>query len=114
MSSPTGRHHSPPGAAIGEKRSGRQALDGYLGFWRYSRRAIALVWSTHRALTVALGVLTLAAGVMPAGVAYLGKLIVDAVVAALAANQAGGSPDYAPVLWLVAFEGLLVAALAGV
>ena len=101
MSSPTGRHHSPPGAAIGEKRSGRQALDGYLGFWRYSRRAIALVWSTHRALTVALGVLTLAAGVMPAGVAYLGKLIVDAVVAALAANQAGGSPDYAPVLWLV-------------
>jgi len=114
MSSPTGRHHSPPGAAIGEKRSGRQALDGYLGFWRYSRRAIALVWSTHRALTVALGVLTLAAGVMPAGVAYLGKLIVDAVVAALAANQAGGSADYAPVLWLVALEGLLVAALAGV
>ena len=114
MSSPTGRHHPPPGAAIGEKRSGRQALDGYLGFWRYSRRAIALVWSTHRALTVALGVLTLAAGVMPAGVAYLGKLIVDAVVAALAANQAGDSPDYAPVLWLVAFEGLLVAALAGV
>ena len=114
MSSPTGRHHPPPGAAIGEKRSGRQALDGYLGFWRYSRRAIALVWSTHRALTVALGVLTLAAGVMPAGVAYLGKLIVDAVVAALAANQAGASPDYAPVLWLVAFEGLLVAALAGV
>jgi len=114
MSSPTGRHHSPPGAAIGEKRSGRQALDGYLGFWRYSRRAIALVWSTHRALTVTLGVLTLAAGVMPAGVAYLGKLIVDAVVAALAVNQAGGSPDYTPVLWLVAFEGLLVAALAGV
>jgi ATP-binding cassette subfamily B protein len=114
MSSPTGRHHPPPGATIGEKRSGRQALDGYLGFWRYSRRAIALVWSTHRALTVALGVLTLAAGVMPAGVAYLGKLIVDAVVAALAANQAGASPDYAQVLWLVAFEGLLVAALAGV
>jgi ATP-binding cassette subfamily B protein len=85
-----------------------------LSFWRYSRRAIALVWSTHRALTVSLGLLTLAAGVMPAGVAYLGKLIVDAVVAALAANQAGSPPEYAPVLWLVGFEGLLVAALAGV
>jgi ATP-binding cassette subfamily B protein len=56
-------------AAGGEKRSGRQTLDDYLGFWRYSRRAIALVWSTHRGLTISLGLLTLAAGLMPAGVA---------------------------------------------
>src|SRR5688500_3733655 len=101
MSSLTGRHPAALGSPPGEKRSGRQTLDGYLSFWRYSRRAIALVWSTHRALTIGLGVLTLAAGVMPAGVAYLGKLIVDAVVAALAANQAGEAPDYAHVLWLV-------------
>jgi ATP-binding cassette, subfamily B, bacterial len=84
----------------------------YLGLWRYSRRAIALVWSTHRTLTVTLGALTLAAGVLPAGVAYLGKLIVDAVVAALAAHQAGVSPDYGTVLALVALEGLIVAAVA--
>jgi ATP-binding cassette subfamily B protein len=106
--------HAPLAAASGEKRSGRQALDDYLSFWRYSRRAIALVWSTHRALTIALGALTLAAGLMPAGVAYLGKLIVDAVVAAIDANQAGATPDYEGVLVLVALEGLLVAALAGV
>ena len=81
---------------IGEKRSGRQALDGYLSFWRYSRRAIALVWSTHRgADDRRSALLTLAAGLMPAGVAYLGKLIVDAVVAALDANRAGDAPDYA-------------------
>ena len=84
----------------------------YLGFWRYSRRAIALVWSTHRTLTVTLGALTLVAGLLPAGVAYLGKLIVDAVVAALAAHQAGVSPDYRTVLELVALEGLIVAAVA--
>jgi ATP-binding cassette subfamily B protein len=89
-------------------------LDGYLSFWRYSRRAITLVWSTHRMLTIGLGVLTLAAGVMPAGVAYLGKLIVDAVVAALGATEAGIAPDYGQVLWFVGLEGLLVAALAGV
>ena len=77
MSSHFGRHG--PLAASGEKRSGRQALDDYLSFWRYSRRAIALVWSTHRTLTITLGVLTLAAGIMPAGIAYIGKLIVDAV-----------------------------------
>jgi ATP-binding cassette subfamily B protein len=85
-----------------------------LSFWRYSRRAIALVWSTHRGLTVGLALLTLAAGLMPAGIAYLGKLIVDAVVAALAANQAGAAPDHAQVLLLVGLEGLLVAGLAGV
>ncbi|RPI61686.1 MAG: ABC transporter ATP-binding protein, partial [Lysobacterales bacterium] len=85
-----------------------------MSFWRYSRRAIALVWSTHRALTVGLALLTLAAGLMPAGIAYLGKLIVDAVVAALAANQAGAAPDHAQVLLLVGLEGLLVAGLAGV
>jgi ATP-binding cassette subfamily B protein len=87
-------------------------FDNYLSFWRYSRRAIELVWSTHKALTVALGMLTLLAGLMPAGVAYLGKLIVDAVVAALEANRAGAAPDYNLVLLLVALEGLLVAALA--
>jgi ATP-binding cassette subfamily B protein len=112
MSSRSGRHAplAPPSA---ERRSGRQALDDYLGFWRYSRRAIALVWSTHRALTVALGLLTVAAGLMPAGVAYIGKLIVDAVVAALDANRTGAAPDHAHVLLLVALEGLLVAALTG-
>ncbi|RPI63872.1 MAG: ABC transporter ATP-binding protein [Lysobacterales bacterium] len=113
MNSHAGRH-APLAPASGEKRSGRQALDDYLGFWRYSRRAIALVWSTHRGLTISLGFLTLAAGLMPAGVAYLGKLIVDAVVAALEANRAGAAPDYVRVMSLVAFEGLLVAALSGV
>ncbi len=112
MSSSTSRH--APLASASEKRSGRQALDDYLGFWRYSRRAIALVWSTHRGLTISLGLLTLAAGLMPAGVAYLGKLIVDAVVAAIDANRSGAAADYAGVLGLVALEGVLVAALSGV
>ena len=111
-------HRPAPSQPLGRGRSAaapaKTPFDGYLSFWRYSRRAIALVWSTHRALTVGLALLTLAAGVMPAGIAYLGKLIVDAVVAALAANQSGATPDHAHVLTLVGLEGLLVAALAGV
>jgi len=87
-------------------------LDSYLGVFKYSRRAVALVWSTDRPLTVALACLTLAAGLLPAGIAYVGKLIVDAVVAAIAANASTGAPDYAGVLWLVGLEGLLVAAMA--
>ena len=52
---------------------------------------------------------------MPAGVAYLGKLIVDAVVAALAANRGGRRARLrAGARGSSALEGLLVAALAGV
>jgi ATP-binding cassette, subfamily B, bacterial len=112
MSSLPGRH-SAVGRAAADRRSGRQALDDYLSFWRYSRRAIALVWSTHRTLTIGLGMLTIAAGLMPAGIAYIGKLIVDAVVIAMDASRSGAAPDYARVLELVALEGVLVAALAG-
>ena len=114
MSSRADRPLHPSGRARSAAAPAKTPFDGYLSFWRYSRRAIALVWSTHRGLTVGLALLTLAAGVMPAGIAYLGKLIVDAVVAALAANQAGAAPDHAHVLLLVGLEGLLVAALAGV
>ncbi|HEY8520248.1 MAG TPA: ABC transporter ATP-binding protein [Gammaproteobacteria bacterium] len=74
---------------------------------------MALVWSTHRGLTVSLALLTIAAGLAPAGIAYVGQLIVDAVVAAIGAFSAGGTPDYAGVLLLVGAEGVLVAGLAG-
>ncbi|HEY5666811.1 MAG TPA: ABC transporter ATP-binding protein, partial [Gammaproteobacteria bacterium] len=78
----------------------------------YSRRAIVLVWTTHRGLTIGLGGLTVLAGALPAGIAYVGQLIVDTVVALIAQNQAGSEVDYAPALWLVAIEGVLVALLA--
>jgi len=89
-------------------------LASYLGVFRYSRRAVELVWSTHRALTVALALLTVTAGVLPAGAAYGGKLIVDAVVVALGVYRSGGDPAYGVVLVLVAAEGLLVAGVAAV
>jgi ATP-binding cassette subfamily B protein len=82
-------------------------LRGFFGVFRYSRRALELVWSTNRPLTIALGALTLLAGVLPASVAYVGALIVDAVVAAMHARLAA-----AHVVALVALEGALVAAIA--
>ena len=82
-------------------------LRGSFGVFRYSRRALELVWSTNRALTVGLALLTLVAGVLPAGVAYVGALIVDAVVHAV---RSGG--DARQVLELVALEGVLVAAMS--
>ena len=91
-------------SALGEEAL---TLRGFFGVFRYSRRALELVWSTNRPLTVTLGLLTLAAGILPASVAYVGALIVDAVVGAI---RTGGSAAH--VLRLVALEGVLVAAIA--
>jgi ATP-binding cassette subfamily B protein len=83
---------------------------GFFGVFRYSRRALDLVWTTSRPLTVGLALLTLVAGVLPAAIAYVGALIVDAVIAAIAAQDSATSRQ---VIELVALEGLLVAATAG-
>jgi ATP-binding cassette subfamily B protein len=82
-------------------------LRGFFGVFRYSRRALALVGSTSRGLTLALAALTLVAGVLPASVAYVGSLIVDAVVTAM---RSGGPATR--VVELVVLEGALVAAIA--
>ena len=79
-----------------------------LGVFGYSRRAIELVWTTSKPLTIAIALLTLIAGVLPAAIAYVGKLIVDGVVAAAAATD----PDINSVLWLVALEAGIVVAVA--
>ena len=82
-------------------------LRGFFGVFRYSRRALELVWSTNRPLTLALAGGTLAGGILPAAVAYVGSLIVDAVVSAI---RSGGGAGHA--LQLVLLEGLLVAAIS--
>jgi ATP-binding cassette subfamily B protein len=58
---------------------------------------------------VALAALTLVAGILPASVAYVGSLIVDAVVAAMRSLQAH-SPAH--VVELVALEGALITSIA--
>src|SRR6202012_2030788 len=78
-------------------------LQGFFGVFRYSRRAVELVWSTNRGLTVALALLTLVAGILPASVAYIGSLIVDAVVKAMASH----GTNAAHVVELVGLEGAL-------
>jgi ATP-binding cassette subfamily B protein len=79
-----------------------------LGTFAYSRRALGLVWTTSRSLTLILAILTILAGILPAAIAYIGKLIVDAVVAAMNADD----PDVHGVLLLLALEAGVVVAVA--
>src|SRR5690606_25564872 len=78
----------------------------------YSGRALSLVWHTSPPLTLILAALTVLAGVLPALAAWIGQLIVDSVVAAIALHDAGQSPDLEPLLWLVAAEGGVMALLS--
>jgi ATP-binding cassette subfamily B protein len=80
----------------------------FLGVFIYSRRALALVWTTSRALTITLALLTLVAGVLPAVIAYIGQLIVDGVVAAMSSTE----HDPRPVLWLIVLEAFVVILVA--
>ena len=79
----------------------------FLSVFRYGRRAMSLVWQTRPTLAVALGLLTLFSGVLPAGVAWVGARLVDAVVSASASH---GSAT--PALHWVAWEGALIVLMA--
>jgi ATP-binding cassette subfamily B protein len=85
---------------------------GLFEVFAYSRRALLLVWTTNKPLSIALGVLTLVAGMLPAGVAYVGALIVDAVIHAADLHRHTGATALADVVTFVALEAVLVAATA--
>ena len=73
--------------------------------YQYCGRAIALVWTTNRALTIALMVLTLIAGLLPGAIAYVGKLIVDGVV--LSARSGLASDRWHTLTYLGVEAGLI-------
>jgi len=79
-----------------------------MNVFAYGRRAIQLVWSTNKTLSSALATLTIIAGVIPAGIAFVGARIVDAVVQA----TRDVNHDTHVVIQYVVFEAVLVAALA--
>lgn len=83
-----------------------------LGVFKYSRRAIQLVWQTSPALTIGLAIATLIAGVLPAAMAYIGQLIVDAVVAAMHDYQQSHTLHYQAALNYVVLEAILVVAIS--
>ncbi|MBW4593489.1 MAG: ABC transporter ATP-binding protein/permease [Brasilonema angustatum HA4187-MV1] len=94
-------------------RKKRNALRQSLAVFRYSGRAINLVWTTSRSLTIIFASLTLLAGLFPAAIAYIGKLIVDTVVSA--SHNLSYNSDFVnnnrPLIY-VGLEAIAVALLA--
>lgn len=76
--------------------------------------AIEIVWSTSAALTIAMAVATLFAGLLPAAIAYVGQLIVDAVVAAIQAPTGEKEAATTLTIFYVLCEAGLVVLITGV
>ncbi len=91
-------------------------LTAFLSVFRYSRRALLLVWQTSPGLTLGLAVCTLVAGVLPAVAAWVAQLIVDSVVEAMDYHSETGAPltlaSTWPVLRYVLLEAGVIAAIA--
>ncbi|MCC5609857.1 ABC transporter ATP-binding protein/permease [Nostoc sp. CHAB 5834] len=84
-----------------------------LTVFHYSGRAVNLVWTTSRSLTILLASLTIVAGLLPAAISYISKLIVDAVVLASQVNSHNGFVNIYPSLSYVGLEAIAVILLAG-
>ena len=97
---------SPESAAFSRNSAFQRGIGG---LFEYSRRALMLVWTTSRLLCIVMAALTVIAGVLPAGVAYVGALIVDAVIHAADVHHRTGVTALGRVVTLVAYEALLVA-----
>lgn len=84
----------------------RERLSAHLAVLRHSPRALRLVWQTSPVLTLALALLTLLGGLLPAGVALVGQRIIDGVVAGAASGLA--EDRVSALQWIAAEAGLVV------
>lgn len=81
--------------------------------FRYGGKALELVWSTSQILTMAIALFTVINGLLPAAIAYIGKLIVDSVVLASQNNLANGlTNDRYLALKYVGLEAIALIVLA--
>ncbi|HEX7699070.1 MAG TPA: ABC transporter ATP-binding protein [Kofleriaceae bacterium] len=89
-----------------KKPDDKPDLRGYLGVFRYSKRAIGLVWSTSRFITIGLALGSLFAGLLPTAIAYISKRLIDAVVHAH--GSADAADRHTAIMWVGAELGIVV------
>lgn len=91
----------------------RNSLRKFVSVFQYSRVAIEIVWSTSAGLTIAMALSTLVAGVLPAAIASIGGLFVDAVSTAIQGSGDAVEQARADVLTYVLIEAGLVVIMTG-
>src|SRR5204863_3236370 len=65
---------------------------------------VRLVFQTHRGYTIAILVLRAIRSLIPVAVLWIGKLIIDGVIAGVATVHAGGTPDWWHLAGLIGIE----------
>ena len=75
------------------EKSSKSPLSRFLGVFRYSAVAMRIVWDTSAPLMIAMALTTLIVGLLPAAIASVGGLFVDAVAGAL--GSAGAAAEVA-------------------
>ena len=75
------------------EKSSKSPLSRFLGVFRYSSVAMRIVWDTSAPLMIAMALTTLIVGLLPAAIASVGGLFVDAVAGAL--GSAGAAAEVA-------------------
>ena len=82
----------------------------YLGVFKFSRRAIRLVWSTNKAITITLAAGSLVGGLLPSGVAWVGKNLVNAIVAAAQSHDSltASADQRTAVMWVLIELALVI------
>jgi ATP-binding cassette subfamily B protein len=75
-----------------------------LSVLKYVLPLLKLVYETHRGYTISILVLRVTRAFVPLGILWVGKLIIDEVVAGIAATQAGGAPDWRRLGTFIAME----------
>ncbi len=95
------------------EKDSTNSLRKFVSVFQYSRVAIEIVWNTSAALTLLMAFSTLVAGVLPAAIASIGGLFVDAVATAIQSEGLAAEQARADVLRYVLIEAGLVVLMTG-
>ena len=90
------------------EKSSKSPLSRFLGVFRYSAVAMRIVWDTSASLMIAMALTTLIVGLLPAAIASVGGLFVDAVAGALGSAGAAAEVARSEALTFVYIEVGLV------
>lgn len=96
-----------------DSQSSSNPVKKFVSVFQYSGVALEIVWSTSAALCITMAIATLVTGVLPAAIASVGGLFVDAVATAFQNSSTDNDSARGDVLYYVLLEAGLVVIMTG-